>query len=74
MHYCPTNSFAVGFMIRVVEDETALVDDTATNNLRILCFGSTTGFMELDGENWGRKIFLCGLNLHCIFNGLFENV
>jgi len=70
MHYCPTNSFAVGFMLRVVEDETALVDDTATNNLRILCFGSTTGYMELDGENWGQWTnpracspleYICGL-------------
>lgn len=53
MHRCNGNGYAVGFMLRVVEEDTAIVDETATNNLRILCAGSTSGFMELDGEGWG---------------------
>jgi hypothetical protein len=67
---CNGDGYAVGFMIRVVEASTALVDETATNNLRILCSGSANGFMELDGERWGEwtnpricenNEYICGL-------------
>lgn len=51
MFNCNGNGYAVGFMLRVVEGGTANVDETATNNLRILCAGSPNGFMELDGES-----------------------
>jgi len=59
-----------GFMIRTVEQGTPLVDESATNNVRILCSGSSDGFIELDGEGWGEwtnaricasNEYVCGL-------------
>lgn len=48
-----SQGYVIGFMTRAEEQGTAALDETATNNLRILCAGSPNGFMELDGEVWG---------------------
>ncbi len=70
MTRCNGAGYAIGFILRVVEGSTALVDETSTNNLRILCAASSTGFIEMDGERWGEWTnpricdsheYMCGL-------------
>lgn len=67
--YCDGHGYARGFMLRSEEADTAAVDETATNNLRILC---TEGerWIEGDGERWGiwttpricqANQYICGL-------------
>jgi len=52
--FCHAQSYAIGFMLRVEEEDTPLLDETATNALRILCAGSENGFREVHGgEQWG---------------------
>ncbi len=67
---CNGNKYAIGFMLRVEEGNTAFVDETATNNIRILCSASTNGWIEMDGERWGEWTnpricadheYMCGL-------------
>ncbi|XP_021946835.1 vitelline membrane outer layer protein 1 homolog [Folsomia candida] len=70
VHSCNGNGFMTGFMLRVEEEGGAIIDETATNNLRILCSGSPNGFIELEGERWGEWTnpricdsheYICGL-------------
>jgi hypothetical protein len=67
---CNGDGYMVGFMMRTVEQGTPLTDETAANNMRIMCAGSSSGFMELDGEGWGewtnpriceQTEYVCGL-------------
>ncbi|CAL8122392.1 unnamed protein product [Orchesella dallaii] len=67
--WCDGRGFARGFVHRAVEATTANVDESATNNIRILC-SEGTQFIEGDGERWGEWTtpricqetqYICGL-------------
>jgi hypothetical protein len=68
---CNGDGYLIGFMMKTEEADTPLMDESAANNMRILCSGSQNGFMELDGEEWGewtnprmcdgQHEFVCGI-------------
>ncbi|CAL8101352.1 unnamed protein product [Orchesella dallaii] len=67
--WCDGLGFARGFMLRSEEGNTAMVDESATNNMRILCTEGTQ-WIEGDGEGWGEWTtprickghqYICGL-------------
>ncbi|CAG7733777.1 unnamed protein product [Allacma fusca] len=65
---CPPKYFAIGFELRTEPVQGILYDDTAANNLRLIC--SNGRVLEGDGESWGewtgaqtcpRDYLICGM-------------
>ena len=53
LYRCGAGEYITGFQLKVEKGSVIDFDETATNNIRFYCSGSTTQFIEADGETWG---------------------
>ena len=67
--FCPENTWAAGFGLKVEFDQGSVVDDSALNGVRLLCYdGNGTQYVSQISSSvgglgsWGSNIFCFGNN------------